>query len=396
MRRVFAWLHRWVALLAGSLLVLLGLTGSLMVWQAELDAALNPAWFEPRPPCATPDRPAARVLALLAVTAPDARAAIVVAPVRAQAAYQVWERRDTATGLRREHFVDAACGLYLGSRVRGAWQLDRAHAVPLLYELHSKLLAGDTGHLVAGVGALVLLGLALSGIWLAWPARSTRAAWRRVLTVKTGASAQRWWFDLHRAAGLWLALLIVLMSVTGAALVFDASARALVSSVLPVQALPRIRAAAGPAAALPAEQHGPDELVALAQARFPQAHWSRLTLASGKDGVAEVRLLQAAEPRIDTGSTRVRLDAAGRIVAAHDPLNAPAGSVLLDWVFPLHSGEALGLAARLLWTLFGLAPAVLLGSGLWLWWRRVRTRRAPREPRSPTAARPDAAAPLTH
>lgn len=194
-----------------------------------------------------------------------------------------------------------------------------------------------------------------------------------MLTIKAGASAQRWWFDLHRAAGLWLAPLCLLLTLTGAALVFDASARAVVATVLPVERLPRMPQAApdksGPAAdARPA----PDDLVAGAMARFPQATWSRLTLPAGKDSIAEVRLLQPGEPRADTGSTRVRLDAAGRIVAVQDPLRAPAGSVLLDWVFPLHSGEALGLMARVLWSAFGLVPALLLGSGLWLWWRRTR------------------------
>lgn len=383
MRRSLALLHRWVALLAGLLLALLGLTGSLMVWQAELDAALNPAWFaangggDLRHDCVASQHPLTRTLAVLAQTAPSAQPAIVLAPAQPGAAYQVWERRDPGTGLRREHFVDPVCSHYLGTRVRGAWQLDGAHFVPLLYELHSKLLAGETGHLVAGSGALVLFGLALSGIWLAWPARSTAAAWRRVLTIKAGASQQRWWFDLHRAAGLWLAPLCLLLTLTGAALVFDASARAVVSSVLPVETLPRMRPpAAKPTAEQPRKAQGPqalpDDLVALAMQRFPQASWSRLTLPTGEDGSAEVRLLQPGEPRADTGSTRVRLDAAGRVVAVHDPLRAPAGNVLLDWVFPLHSGEALGLVARVLWSAFGTVPALLLGTGLWLWWRRKR------------------------
>ena len=391
MRRAFVLLHRWVALLAGLLLALLGLTGSLMVWQAELDAALNPAWFAreaacERPPAglagrlprgyehsggatlarAAPAQPVAQVLALLGQQAPQARAAIVVAPVGPGAAYQVWERRDPATNLRREHFIDPACGDYLGSRVRGAWRLDRAHAVPLLYELHSRLLAGETGHLVAGVGALVLLGLTLSGVWLAWPRGSV--GWGRVLGIKTGASPARLWFDVHRALGLWLAPLAVLLCVTGAALVFSTQARWLVAGVLPTERLARMLAAsdhAGTAARMP-----PDGLVQQAQRAFPQATWSRLTLPAGGEAVAEVRLLQPQEPRIDTGNTRVRLAATGQVLARYDPLQAPAGSVVLDWVFPLHSGEALGLLARLLWSLFGLLPALLLGTGAWLWWRR--------------------------
>lgn len=376
MRRVLALLHRWMALLAGLLLALLGLTGSLMVWQAEIDAAMNPQWFaapaDPEAVCAEASEPVATALDVLRRAAPDARPAIVLAPSRLGAAHQVWELRDARSGLRREHFVDADCERYLGSRLRGAWQIDRMHAVPLLYDLHSKLLAGETGHLVAGGGALVLVGLSLSGLWVAWPARSSAAAWRRALTIRTDASRQRLWYDVHRALGLWLLPLSLLISLTGAALVFDRSARTAVASLLPMDPLPRLARAARDAneprkATLP-----PDLLVARAAELFPRAQWSRLTLPTGKAGVAEVRLLQPGEPRADTGSTRVRLDAAGQVIAVLDPLRTAAGSVLLDWVFPLHSGEALGLAARLLWTGFGLVPALLLGSGLWLWWRRTR------------------------
>jgi uncharacterized iron-regulated membrane protein len=391
MRRALALLHRWVALLAGLLLALLGLTGSVMVWQAEIDAALNPPWFappaDPEAVCAEAGEPVATTLDVLRRAAPQARPAIVLAPARPGAAHQVWEHRDAASGLRREHFIDADCEQYLGSRLRGAWQLDRAHIVPLLYELHSKLLAGETGHLVAGGGALVLLALALSGLWVAWPARSSAAGWRRALSIRSDASRQRLWYDVHRAFGLWLLPLVLLMSLTGAALVFDKTARAMVSSVLPVDALPRLPGAPGnvgaSAPALPL-----DLLVARAGERFPHARWSRLTLTIGRDAGAEVRLLQPGEPRADTGSTRVRFDAAGHIVAVLDPLRTAAGGVLLDWVFPLHSGEALGLAARLLWTAFGLLPALLLGSGLWLWWRRKRRRHAACTAPGPADAKP--------
>jgi uncharacterized iron-regulated membrane protein len=222
----------------------------------------------------------------------------------------------------------------------------------------------------------VLLALAASGLRVAWPARSSAAAWRRALAIRTDASRQRLWYDVHRALGLWLLPLVLLMSLTGAALVFDKTARTLVAGVLPVESLPRL--ARGPGGDKEASSAlSPDLLVARAAERFPQARWSRVTLPTGKDGVAEVRLLQPGEPRADTGSTRVRFDAAGVIVAVQDPLRTAAGSTVLDWVFPLHSGEALGLAARLLWTAFGLLPALLLGSGLWLWWRRTRGRRRP-------------------
>lgn len=369
-RVLLVWAHRWVALLAGAVLALLGLSGSLMVWQAEIDRALNPAWFDARTACdaAAPAQPIAVVLAVLERAAPQARAALVVAPAEDGAPYQIWETRDARTGWRREHFIDASCTRYLGQRDRGAPRLDAAHAVPLLYELHTRLILGEGGHTGVGIAGLVLLGLAISGVVAAWPRQSTGTAWRRVFGVKRGAAAARWWYDVHRAVGMWLLPLFLLMASTGTALVFSKQARALVGAVLPVAELPRLARDKNTAtAALPA-----DDLVAAAGRRFPQARWSRLTLSAADAGTFEVRLLQPAEPRVDTGNTRVRLDARGQITAVHDPLSAPAGNRVLDWVFPLHSGEALGLAVRLAWTLFGLVPALLFGSGAWLWWRHQR------------------------
>lgn len=381
LRAGWRFLHRWVGLLAGLLLALMGLTGAVLVWQAELDAMLNPAWLAPRPACAaaTDAPPIARSLSLLAAHAPGRRAAIVVAPQRPGAAYQLWEARQAETGWRREHFVDPQCGLYLGSRDRGALRLDAAHLVPALYALHRDLLAGEAGHTGVGMGGLLLLGLGCSGLLLAWPRSSSKVAWRRVLSIKWQAAPARRWFDLHRALGLWLAPLLLLLSFTGSALVFNQAFKSAVAVWLPTQQWAKPLAAAAPAY----PKLDLDRLAGSAEAQFERAQWTRLSLPKGADGPVEVRLLQAGEPRADTGATRLRLGPDGTVLDRLDPLNAPAGNLLLDWVFPLHSGEALGLAARCLWTLFGCLPITLFISGAWLWWNRRRAaRRAASRPGS--------------
>lgn len=411
LRKGLSWLHRWVSLMAGLVLVVLGLSGSLLVWQAELDAALNPGWFRALPACdgagvagTVQDRPVARVLAVLAQAAPGRQAGIVVAPHEARAAYQVWERRDRQ-GVRREHFIDASCGRYLGFRDRGLVRWDAAHFVPTVYELHRYFWSGESGATVAGTGGLVLFGLGLTGLVLAWPRQALRwASWRRVLTIRWDSAPARRWYDVHRTLGLWLLPVLLLISLTGAALVFGNTARAWVAAVLPTQADVRMARAKTTSKATPDttpstiskadkadktdktdshlnDQASPDDWVDMAQQQFPAARWSRVTMPVG-NGPVEVRLLQPGEPRADTGNTRVRLSPQGVVLNRYDPLNAPAGNVLLNWLFPLHSAEAFGAVLRVVWSVFGLLPTLLLGTGLWLWWRRRR---------AVARARPDAA-----
>lgn len=363
-------LHRWVALALGAWFALLGLTGGVLVWHAELDRALNPHWFEPSACAHATATPVADALALYARMNKGSTATQVMVPAVSGAAYTVWET-PPADGLRRQHFIDPHCAAYLGKRAWGAAHIDRAHVVPALYELHRALLLREVGHSAVGLAGLALLFVVLSGLWTAWPRHATREAWARVLTLKRGAGTHRRFYDLHRAAGAWLAAFLLLMSVTGAYLCFPKQARALVAALLPTSPAQLRTPRAIDGAPLP-----PDALVRRAQALWPETVWSRLQLPTGGRGAWDVRLLQHAELRADTGDTRVRLDDVGSVVDRRDPLRGPAGDRLIAWLFPLHSGEALGLAGRVAWSAFGLAPTLLFATGLWLWLRRRARKRA--------------------
>lgn len=375
-------LHRWAALVLGLWLVMLGLTGTVLVWNSELDRALNPGWFAARVACgAEHATPVATTLAIHA-RAGGGPATMVMRPEVPGAAWIVW----TKSGDRRlQHFVDPACGLHLGTREWGATRFDREHLVPALYELHRSLLSGEAGHVAVGVGGFWLLGILVTGVVNAWPRNGSRAAWARTLAIKRGSEGPRFFYDLHRAVGMWMTPFLVLMALTGIYLCFPKPTRALVAQLLPMQAEPATGGPVAPAAAL-----GHDILVARAERLWPDAAWSRVHIPASAGEPVDVRLLQADELRKDTGDTRVRFTAGGRVLDRRDPLQAPAGDRLVAWMFPLHSGEALGMAGRLAWTLFGTVPALMFASGLWLWLHRRRARRQMelRRASTPTTARP--------
>ena len=115
----------------------------------------------------------------------------------------------------------------------------------------------------------------------------------------------------------------------------------------------------------------------IAQQRVPQGRLSRVSLGSAK-APYEIRLRQPGEVREGDGSTRVSVDAfSGAVLRVRDPLNAAAGDTFLNWQFPLHTGEAFGMAGRVLVSFSGLTPLAFMITGLVLWLgRRAMHRKA--------------------
>ena len=49
--------------------------------------------------------------------------------------------------------------------------------------------------------------------------------------------------------------------------------------------------------------------------------------------------------------------------------------VLLGWQFPLHSGQAFGVAGRIFFTVFGLMRLLFMLTVTLVWWKRRRGRK---------------------
>ena len=97
---------------------------------------------------------------------------------------------------------------------------DPSGAVPLgfwlvsrLLELHDDLLAGDTGRSINGIGALLIILVAFTGIVVWWPGIKT---WRRSLAVPRNRSSHRFIWHLHSMIGFWSFGFIVLFGLSGA------------------------------------------------------------------------------------------------------------------------------------------------------------------------------------
>lgn len=357
-------LHRVLGLGAGLVLLVAGLTGSALVFRQEIDTALNPHLLRVAP---APERASLQaVLDRVAAAYPGEAPTRVRMPRRAGDVYEVW----LGALPTRYVYADPHRGVLLGARE------PTESLTGWLFLLHSHLLAGEVGHVLAGVAALILVALSLSGLLVWWPRRAPWRAWRlwrSSLTVFRGAGSARTTYDLHRAAGLYTSTLLLLAGVTGASLVFQkAFARAAywVTASRPRDpVLPRAsRSSAvttGTTASLPV-----DTLLAVAQRAQPGGAISYLYLPTSPEETFRMRQ-RVADERHPNGNSFVYVErTTGRVLAVEDGSRAPRGARLYSILYPLHIGTLGGMPTRVIAVAAGLAVPLLALTGGLVWWRR--------------------------
>ena len=357
-------LHRILGLAAGVLLVVSGLTGSALVFRAEIDTALNPGLLRVVP--AAQRASLADILDDVARSYPGAPPARVRMPRSPEGTYEVW------LGTAPERYVYA--DPYRDGRLLGARE-PKEFLTGWLFLLHSHLLSGEAGNVVAGVGALVLVVLSLSGLVMWWPRGSPWRAWQRwraAITIGGESGSSRRLYDLHRAIGFYASALLLLAGVTGASLVFHESLER--ASYWITVSSPLKAVVATPARESATEQrHLPvDSLLAIATRTQPNGVPSYLYLpvAPGENFRLRQRLPGETHPN---GKSFVHIEpTTGRVVGVEDGAAAPRGSRLFSMLYPLHIGIVGGGATRLLSVATGLSLPVLAVSGVLMWWRRRR------------------------
>jgi uncharacterized iron-regulated membrane protein len=331
-RQVLLWLHRWVGVIVGLVILVLAVTGGGLVFEHTLDRWLNPEFYPSKPRPATPQtieatlnvlrrqRPAAKVLGL-------------------RFPRDEWDALVGFSGNRAVH-LDQGTGEVLGSRPRNEGFL-RA-----MTRLHVSLLAGKTGGTIVAVATGITLGLALTGLWLWWPLR--------IFGVRRGGSFRRLNLDLHSVAGLYSSLFQLIIAGTGMTLYF-----------LHAEHPPVPRSQASMAARITV-----DDAVAKAEAALPGAR----AVSSELPVLPRMPFrLQLAFPedRSPGGRSVVFLDQyTGETLGI---TSSREGTLLwryLNLHLSIHTGGVFGWPSQWLALLTCLALVLQVFSGYVLWWKR--------------------------
>lgn len=372
-RRVWLTLHLYLGLGLGALFALLGLTGSVLVFYLDVDAALNPRIRVAAPVPAAPAPEA--VLRRLQALHPERHGPWrIEMPLAADAPLMARYSNPVETAGRG--FAPLMLTLDPATLEATSQRFWGDYAVSWLYDLHYTLLLRQPGTTAVGIAGLAMLVSLLTGLWLWWPSRARLAAALRPV-LRSGALRKT--YDLHVLGGIYGLLVLAALAFTGSALALSEQTRWLVGGLSP------LRAPLRPGAGLLADGAAAislDEAARVARGRFPDAELRWVESPGAAGGPIVLRLWQPGEPGRRFPRTQVWVHpASGEILAVRNPRDNSGGDTFMAWLHPLHNGEALGLAGRWLACIAGLLPAMLLVTG-WLRWRhKRRARRATAERR---------------
>jgi len=384
MRAAGVIIHRWAGLLTALFLGISGLTGAVISWDHELDEWLNVELFDVQdsgPPLPYLDL-AARI------EAADPRVRVSFMPLQAEPGrsllFGVQLRVDPGTGKLHtldynQVFIDPTTGRELGRRDWGAVALDREHLLPFLYKLHYTMhipeFAGNNRWGLWFMGGIAIIWLldCFVALTIAFP---DRARWKKSFAIRLGSRYQ-FNFDLHRAGGLWVWGLLLILAVSAVYLNLNRELfRPAVAAVATLTPTPFEQRRQRP-------MHRPIEpvwsyadVIAKAQAETRRLGWPEPVGGASYNARYGIYTVRFFQPGQDHGSggfgvKQLYFDGTqGTYLGDRIPGTGTVGDILLQLQFPLHSGRIAGIPGRVLVSALGLTVAVLSVTGVVIWFRR--------------------------
>lgn len=355
LRQAALQVHLWAGLTIGLVLVATAISGAVLVWRPQLEARLDPR--------------------LMVVQPGGTRLAPDELVARARAAHPA----DELEGVRYYGDPTAPFLVYFSSR-------EYVHLNPYTGEVlgvrrrygdgfgwlegfHKFLqLEPTVGEPVTGSISLVFAAVILSGIVLWWPA--TRRALKAGLTINPDLSGRPWNLNLHKAVGIYAAVVLLASALTGVPIAFDWAKNALYPLTASSKETPppHDRAAGKPFAGFTAVGH---KLGAL----WPGAHETYVPLP--KKGVLTAYVIAADAPHPSARSYAWFDPADATLLRATPYAAASRGFRLYYWMMSFHTGLIGGWGMQVFLFLGALAIPLLAYTGTASFLRRKFRRPAP-------------------
>jgi uncharacterized iron-regulated membrane protein len=358
LQEAFRAVHLWLGIVAGLFIVMMGLSGTIIVFRSQLEDSITPKLTNG----ASSGGSLAAVAKNLDARFPGARITRITFPDSPDRPLLVQAISTGQTHLLL--FFDPSSGQPLGEKRALAW-------LDWIVDFHQNLFSGKTGRAWTGAIGVALFLLSASGLfsWLVGPRN-----WKRTLALPQKGPWLRVNFQTHKWAGLWVNALLIIVASTGMVLAwpdtFQQAIRAVTGEQRAVAPTPLAGDHRSQKSLLPL-----DEYVHAATDALPGGIVREIHLSGGQISAVSLTLWKSGDIRPKGGNTVLLDPASAKVISVERASAAPPSVKLVDLANAIHKTELGGLPLKLPWALLGVAPALLFVSGFGIWWQRRQSQR---------------------
>jgi uncharacterized iron-regulated membrane protein len=359
MRKLIFNLHLYGALIAGIFVVIIGVTGSIMAFEEDIDRLMHPGLFHVE---AQGSPLSASELFKAAQTAfPGQRIGTIRLPERPTDAAKFSVKGGRGVSM------NPYTGAILGDR-DGVTVLSKIHQLHLRLLLTSTRESAQVGSNIVASATAVLLFLVLSGIYLWWPVKRASINW--------SANARRIHFDLHNTAGIYSAAFLLVLGVTGIAIHFDNDIETYLHHRAGTQKIGKNTPSVPQNGARPIT---PDQALQSALTTLPGTRASTISIPGGPKGSYLVSL-HYPEDLTPGGRSWANVDQfSGKVLSFQDSRTVATGTRVIILNRATHTGDLYGYPTKILMSLSSMMLVIQAITGYYMWWKKLRVRQSREE-----------------
>ena len=198
-------IHLWLGLASGIVVMVVALTGSILVFEKEIDELINRDFYFVKVPQKAQRKPLDELLHQVK----SFDTSIRISNIRLMT--DAPSRAVIFTGKKRNESINLAINPYSGNVIRAIYYDKRFFSIVL--KIHRQLLAGKTGKAITGISCICFVTLIISGLVLWWPKKIK--ALKQRLKVKWTGNSRRFNWGLHAVCGFYVHIFLLLLGVTG-------------------------------------------------------------------------------------------------------------------------------------------------------------------------------------
>lgn len=380
--RVITWLHLWLGLISGIIVVIVSITGCLFAFQTEITE-----WVHKKELFITPPAQQTRTLPMDVLTRKAEEALGPGKPATYITTYadphRAWEFMAYKEGNLNaltfpgevDYYESAFVNPYTGE-ITGTIDYMHNFFVIVKYIHWSLYLSTKYGQPIVGWGTLLFVIILITGVVMWLPKRWNKIERNKSFKVRWKANWKRLNYDLHNVLGFYVVVIALILGLTGMVYSFTWFSNAVYATASLTTTPPPVPDFHSDTTGAITAMRPMDKALAVARASYPQAKRFSLQPPASADAPLVVDAYNQREVYYDFNTLYFDQYSA-RQLGADSFADMNNGEKLIYMNYDIHVGAIGGLPGKIIAFLVSLVCASLPITGFIIWWGKKKKKTVP-------------------